>query len=246
VESAPHGPWTEPGSLLAGVDGLSLEARIDALCKHMAGVGHDLMQPLQIVAHALNRLDGLDLAERDRLWLRSALSQTERIAGGLRSLLHSPLCAPGATARVDLAALLGEAERDWSGAAALAGVGLRLRSRPVAIRSDPHRLRSILDNLIGNAIKYSPTGRILVGCRMHRGEVVLDVLDNGCGIALADQERVFAAFCQLDCATEGLGLGLSLVRDHCAALEHRIELASIPGRGSRFRVRLGRPLPDRA
>jgi signal transduction histidine kinase len=219
---------------------LPLQAVVTELRTKMAGTGHDLMQPLQIVTHALQRMDGTCLNERDRMWLEAAMVQTERIAGGLSDLIVQSTASSDAELRqVQLEPLFAEVARAWSATAALQGVGLRVRPAAGSVTSDHARLRSIIDNLIANAIKYSPAGRVLVGLRRRRGETVIDVVDNGCGIAEENRERVFAAFCQISSAAQGVGLGLSLVRDHCRALGHRVELASILGRGSRFSVYLG-------
>lgn len=178
------------------------------------------------------------------MWLTAAVCQAERLAGGLRDLIGQANRQPQERQLVRLDTLLDDLQRVWSPVAATANVRLRVLSRAVSVRSEPNRLRSILDNLIGNAIKYSPDGRILVGWRIRSGLVAVDICDTGGGIAEVDQERIFAAFCQLDSSADGLGLGLSIVRDHCAALGHRLELMSRPGRGSRFRLILGDPKAD--
>ena len=221
---------------------LPLQAVVTDLRTKMAGTGHDLMQPLQIVSHALKRMDGSCLTERDRMWLDAAIVQAERIAGGLSDLITHSAAPPEADLRhIALAPLLADVARVWSVTAATQGVGLRVRPASGVVLSNQKRLRSIIDNLIVNAIKYSPEGRVVVGVRRRKREVVIDVVDNGCGIADHDHQRVFSAFCQVSSAAEGVGLGLSLVRDHCKALGHRIELASQLGRGSRFSLYLGSP-----
>jgi signal transduction histidine kinase len=213
---------------------------VNDLRSKMAGAGHDLMQPLQIVSHALQRMDGTCLNDRDRMWLEAAMVQAERIASGLSDLIiHSTALAEDELQQVQLAPLFADVARAWSATAAIQEVGLRVRPATGAVLSDHKRLRSIIDNLVANAIKYSPAGRVLVGVRRRRGETVIDVVDNGCGIADENRERVFGAFCQISSAAQGVGLGLSLVRGHCTALGHRIELASKVGRGSRFSVYLG-------
>lgn len=213
-----------------------------AMRRIMRSTGHDLMQPLQIVSHALERLGGTQFAERDRMWLDAARVQVGRIAGGLSELVDASLPReplPRGTG-FRLSALFDEIEADWSSAAQVAGVRLRVVRSSALVRSERRRVRSILDNLIGNAIKYSRFGSVLLGCRHRDGGLVIEVVDDGPGIAPDQQRRIFRAFCQVDPTCNGLGLGLSLVREHCAALGHRVELASVLGRGSRFSVVLGR------
>jgi signal transduction histidine kinase len=210
-----------------------------ALRRIMRSTGHDLMQPLQIVSHALDRLGGGQFAERDRMWLDAARIQVGRIAGGLSELVEASLPRESASRGCfSLCALFDEIEADWSSAAQVAGVRLRVVRSSALVHSERRRVRSILDNLIGNAIKYSRSGNVLLGCRHRDGGLVIEVVDDGPGIAPDQQQRIFRAFCQIDPEREGLGLGLSLVREHCAALGHRVELASVPERGSRFSLLL--------
>lgn len=207
----------------------------------MAGTGHDLMQPLQIVSHALRRIERVALCEDDRYWLTAAIAQTDRIAEGLSDLIGYSIERPTPpNSEIALNTLLAERADDWVTAAVAGNVRLTVMTTKISVMSNRQRLRSILNNLIGNAIKYSPGGRVIVGARRRAGDILIDVVDNGCGIADPDRERVFTAFCQLR-ASEGVGLGLSLVREHCAALGYSIELSSVPGRGSRFSVNIGAP-----
>jgi signal transduction histidine kinase len=187
-------------------------------------------------------MDSSCLTEKDRMWLDAAIAQAARIAGGLSDLIAHSTAAPETDLRpIALEPFIAEVAKAWSATAALQDVNLKVRPASGAVLSHHQRLRSIVDNLIVNAIKYSPAGRVVVAIRRRNGEVVMDVVDNGCGIADDDRDRVFAAFCQISSAAQGIGLGLSLVRDHCTALGHRIELTSQLGRGSRFSVHLGPP-----
>lgn len=212
-----------------------------ALRRIMRSTGHDLMQPLQIISHALERFGNTTFSERDRMWLDAARVQVERIAGGLSELVEPSLPQEGAARGCfSLCALFDEIEADWSAAARVAGVRLRVVRSSALVRSERRRIRSILDNLIGNAIKYRRLGNVLLGCRRRNGGLAIDVVDDGPGIAPDQQQRIFRAFCQINPEREGLGLGLALVREHCTALGHRVELASVPERGSRFSLLLDR------
>lgn len=120
--------------------------------------------------------------------------------------------------------------------------GLRFRMRPCAIhvRTDPVLLERILRNLVGNALRYTERGGVLVGCRQRGDKLVFEVRDSGIGIADAHRQKVFEEFYQVGnperSSKRGLGLGLSIVRRLSDLLGHEIELASWPGRGTRFRV----------
>jgi CheY-like chemotaxis protein len=126
------------------------------------------------------------------------------------------------------------------------GKGLRLDFVPTSlwIRSDRKLLRRILQNLIANAIKYTPGGRVLVGVR-HAGPAArIEVIDTGPGIPEEAHETIFQEFLRLDPRANperGLGLGLSIVRRIARILDHPIEIASRTeparvggGTGSRF------------
>jgi signal transduction histidine kinase len=97
-------------------------------------------------------------------------------------------------------------------------------------------LRTILGNLIGNAIKYSRDGRVIIGCRRRGNSIAIEVADSGPGIPEAERDAVFEAFRQLNPDSEGLGLGLSIVKRTADLLGHGLYLKSEVGRGSRFGI----------
>ncbi len=116
---------------------------------------------------------------------------------------------------------------------------------PSVIRSDPGRLRQIVTNLVGNAIKFTEQGRVDIQIWAEKaGEQInfcFDVVDTGVGMSTAAQERIFDAFVQADSSVTrkfgGTGLGLSISRKFARALGGDITVESEQGRGSRFMVR---------
>ena len=121
----------------------------------------------------------------------------------------------------------------------------------IAVRSDRRLLRRLLQNLVSNAIKYTPHGRVLVGVRRRGGRAQIEVHDTGLGIPATQQKLIFKEFQRLEAgarAARGLGLGLSIVERLATVLQHRIHLRSALGEGSTFTVELPRvaSLPDLA
>ena len=110
-----------------------------------------------------------------------------------------------------------------------------------AIRGDSNRLREVLQNLLDNAVQYTPAGgRLTVRAARADGQVVVSVNDTGIGIPKADQERIFERFYRVDAARSrevgGTGLGLSIARHLVEAHGGRITVESEVGRGSTFSV----------
>ena len=105
--------------------------------------------------------------------------------------------------------------------------------------SDRRLLRRLLQNLISNAIKYTPSGEVLVGCRRHGHKVRIEVWDTGLGIPADKQDAIFREFERLPQAAKtarGLGLGLSIVERLARVLDCPVTLRSVPGKGSVFSV----------
>jgi two-component system NtrC family sensor kinase len=115
------------------------------------------------------------------------------------------------------------------------------------LKANPLRLRQMLDNLIGNAIKYTPPGgEIRVSVRAEGGQIILQVADNGPGIPPADQPRIFDKFYRGENVPDdvpGSGLGLSIVKSIVDSHQGRIWVESILGQGSTFFVVLPALIP---
>jgi CheY-like chemotaxis protein len=107
------------------------------------------------------------------------------------------------------------------------------------VRSDRRLLRRLVQNLVSNAIKYTPAGRVLVGCRRRGDRLRIEVYDTGVGIPESQQRDIFVEFHRLDQGARiarGLGLGLSIVERVARLLGCDVEVDSVVGRGSRFAV----------
>ena len=119
-----------------------------------------------------------------------------------------------------------------------------LQAMPVppgcSVRADPTRLRQVLINLVGNAIKYNrPGGEVRVDCSRTGPQVHVAVVDTGVGIASADLPRLFQPFERLShgrSTIEGTGVGLAVTRGLVDLMHGSIAVDSTPGVGSTFRV----------
>ena len=114
------------------------------------------------------------------------------------------------------------------------------------IHGDPAKLRVVIDNLLSNAIKYSPVGgTVFIRLGKHEDNAIIEVLDNGPGIADEDRDKIFDPFYRSKTAvasgTKGTGLGLAIVRDYVEL--HRGSVSAIAASGARFRVILPKQPP---
>ncbi|MBK3774567.1 PAS domain S-box protein [Azospirillum brasilense] len=213
-----------------------------AKTKFLAAASHDLRQPVQSLfffAHALSdRLDGHPASP-----LLASMSES---LNGLRTLLDSLLdvsrldagvVAPAVT-EFALGPLLQRLAEEYRGRAEEVGIALRHVPTDAWTRSDPALVERILRNLVENAIRYTESGRILIGCRRTGNGLRVEVLDTGIGIPEDKRDEVFVEFTQLANPErdrrKGLGLGLAIVRRLAGLLGHEVTLRSRPGRGSAF------------
>ncbi len=217
-----------------------------AKSRFLAGASHDLRQPLHTLSLFMDVLkDAKDDAERACIISRLDLS-LEALQRLFEALLDvSRLDAGVITPEMehfDLSGLMRKLAEEFRPAAGDKHLKLKLHATSAVVRSDPLLVERILRNLISNAIRYTEKGGVLLSARMRRGEVLLQVWDTGIGIPVEHQEEVFAEFLQLRgdhrVRSEGLGLGLALVRRLCLLLDLALQLRSEPGNGSVFSIRL--------
>lgn len=114
----------------------------------------------------------------------------------------------------------------------------------LTLEGDPFRIRQIVENLLSNALKFTAAGGITLQAEYHGNQFVFSVSDTGCGMTASEQERIFKEFTRLSSAQgqEGFGLGLSITRKLVELLLGRIDIESVPGKGSTFKVSM--PLPS--
>ena len=122
------------------------------------------------------------------------------------------------------------------------GLGLRFKPGGRIVTSDPQLLERVLANLIHNAIRYTKEGGIVVMARNRTDRISLEVWDTGIGIAEDELPKVFDEFYQVSNSgrdrTRGLGMGLAIVKRLVMLMGHELEVKSVPGRGTVFRILL--------
>lgn len=216
--------------------------------RFVAAAVHDLMQPLnaaRMFSAALRARVSRDSARTLCDDLDRALAAEDDI---LSSLLDISRLESGNLQvherSFSVATLLETLGREFGMLARSRGLELRLRSSRLAIRSDEALLRRILQNFLSNAIRYTHTGRILMGCRRAGSEIRIEVWDTGPGIPREQWRKIFHEFQRLDAGVapfdRGAGLGLAIVELIGTRLNHRIGLRSWVGRGSVFWVQVPR------
>lgn len=206
--------------------------------RFLAAASHDLLQPLhaaRLFTAALER----DVTPAAR-WLVGRVERSIVAAEDLlRALLDiSRIDAGGVQpdmAQLSLGPFLTDLVESFRYMAE--GKGLRLRLGPVrgAVLTDAGLLRSVMQNFLANAVRYTPEGGVLLGVRQRGATVRIDVIDSGVGIKADAIETIFGEFTRLgEVETDGLGLGLALSERIVRLLGGTIEVRSVPGRGSRF------------
>jgi two-component system sensor histidine kinase GlrK len=142
---------------------------------------------------------------------------------------------------VDLAHILEEVLADHKPAAMAKSIDLVEDLEAAWAEGDAERLRSVVDNLVSNAVKFTPIGgSVKVSVRVEGGGTVIDVCDSGPGIPPEERDRVFDLFYQGSApsrgSVKGSGLGLSIVAEHVAAHGGRVDIDEGEDRGARLRV----------
>jgi len=209
----------------------------------LAAASHDLRQPVQ----ALSLLNGaLRRTVKDERALEMIKSQDHSLTAMtnlLNSLLDiSRLDAGAVTPEFEdfpMQRLIDRLSAEFSRQAQHKGLMFKASSCGAIVRSDPNLLSEIINNLVGNAIRYTERGQVMMRCVKDNGHCCLEIEDTGIGINKDDLEEIFQEFHQIQRARgskEGFGLGLAIVRRLGDLLRHDISVESNLGKGSIFRV----------
>lgn len=225
-----------------------LQEATESKTKFLAGASHDLAQPLSAGKLYLGALleDLKEDPQRSQL-AQNALRSLQSAEGLLKGLvkiskLDSGVLQPEIK-RFSVRELLSTLDNEFSVLAEEKGLYYRAVGPDCMIATDIDMLRSVLQNFISNAIRYTQRGSVMVACRLRKGKLCIEVRDSGIGIDPQNIKTVFDEYVKLETGlTEGLGLGLAITKRVSDLLNHPIGVRSALGKGSVFHVSV--PIAD--
>lgn len=218
--------------------------------RFVAAASHDLRQPLNSALLFLEAIEGSALPSKERVYL----NKTRVALGSLNNLLVSLLDVTKLdSGMIDphinhfpLANVLDPLADEYAELSSNSSLSFRYVRSSTIVRSDQHLLETVIRNLVTNAIRYTPVGKVLMGCRRLEKKVRICVYDTGIGIPAEELRRIFEAYYQSTnpgiTQVTGMGLGLSIVHRIAALLSLELHVISEPGKGSMFAVDV--PLGD--
>ncbi len=220
------------------------EAAVSSKTRFLAAASHDLLQPINAAKLLISSL----VESAQGSGMQQTVDRLDRAFNSIESLLHalldiSRLESTGteiALSEFGIDQILRHVSEDCAPLAAEKSLRLSVVPSGLRVKSDQQYLLRCVQNLVVNAIEYTPKGRILVGCRRRGDKAVLEVWDTGVGISRKDQKLIFNEFTRISNgpARPGMGLGLSIVERACRHLGHDISVRSKPGAGSVFSLEL--------
>jgi two-component system sensor histidine kinase GlrK len=225
-----------------------LEAEKNRFLRHLS---HELKTPLTAVregAELLNDGIGGPLSEaqgRVVTIMRDNSVKLQRLIEDLldyQRALHAAACLE--VRPLKLSTFVEEAVRAHELAAQAKGLRIAVEAQQTTVEADPEKLRSVVDNLVGNAVKFTPPGgNVSVLARASGDQALIDVIDSGPGVPAEERESIFDSFfrgrAKASSRVEGSGLGLAIAREFVEAHGGRISVVD-GGSGAHFRVALPR------
>lgn len=220
------------------------EKTMEAKTRFLATASHDLVQPLNAARLFISSLDHQTLpakATKVVQQVESSLTSAESLIAGLLDISRLDARAQEVNREhFEIGSILDSLAAEFSALAQKHDLMFsQVRSRQV-VHTDPQLLRRVVQNFLSNAVRYTPRGRILLGCRRVAGGLRIEVWDTGPGIPPDKQSEIFEEFRRLrvdDAHGErGLGLGLAIADRIARMLEAPLLLRSWPTRGSVFSI----------
>ncbi len=231
---------------------LEAERANKAKSRFLVAASHDLRQPLQSLGLLHRVLSESITARKEMQVLRDMGHSLSIMADLLNRLLDISKLELGVITPEMTEFKVDELLQRVGGPAAVEAraKGLELRVVPCSavVRSDQTLLGRVLENLISNALRYTDRGKILLGCRRRNSSLRIEVWDSGPGIPEDQKRSIFEEYYQIGNPGRdrslGLGLGLAIVERTAQLLGHRLDMESIPGKGSMFAIEV--PLAEAA
>ena len=219
--------------------------------RFLASASHDLLQPLNAARLFTSALAGkktdpetADLVDH----IDSSLGAAEEIISTLLDIskLDAGALEPD-IGNFPVNDIMRHLANDFSAIATDQGLDLHVVTSTAWIRSDSKLLRRVIQNFLSNAIRYTPQGRILLGCRRLRGYIRIEVWDTGPGIPDDQLAQIFEEFRRFQQGRDkkGLGLGLAIVDRISGMLDHPVNVRSVQGIGSVFSVTVPMVAPEK-
>ena len=219
-----------------------------AKTRFLAAASHDLRQPMQAIGLFVDSLSRTPLSQEQKHITHSLKESSRSLGDLLNALLDISKLDAGVIkpepAAIPVDTLMSKIAAEFSPLAASKSLRFKLffPVDDMALNTDPKLLMSLLGNLIGNAIKHTERGGLLVAIRRRGTQGLVQVWDTGSGIAQENLDNIFEEFFQVDNPerdkTKGLGLGLAIARRISKLLGSEVRCHSRPGKGSVFEFRL--------
>ncbi|MFN3670803.1 MAG: response regulator [Bosea sp. (in: a-proteobacteria)] len=218
------------------------EAGARAKSIFLATMSHEIRTPLNGIIGSVDLLRDDAMTAEQRARLQVVADCSDMLLALIDDILDFTKLESGAIEFekevVDLKVIVDAVVEVMRPRAQAKGVALSIDCAPARIVSDPTRLRQILFNLVGNAIKFTAEGRVAVSCRIEQGMLTAEITDTGIGIDPAMRDRLFKDFSQVDVTINrrfgGTGLGLAICHRIVTALGGRIGMHAVRPRGSCF------------
>lgn len=227
------------------------EEAVQTKNRFLATAAHDMRQPVMALSiYADQLLEGPEEHQAIVPKIAKAAAAVNRLFDSLFDLAR--MDNEQMTLRLDqinISEVMQDLFDQYEPVAAAKGIELKMRTCRRQLTTDPVRLRRMIGNVVSNAIKYTPEGKkVLITARSRAAGLTVDVWDQGIGISLSELQKVFLEFYKVEGsgATDGFGLGLSIVARLAHALNTHVSVSSQLGRGSVFRLVIGNATATRA